>query len=121
MPPSGLSPLAVPPLRDSGMCFAQGEGGSRAARPVMHSNLNRRRRHMFSTTRRLVQVALVATMLPGCMTTGTIDGRVAVPDKPAAAIAFTYTASWGRHGGTLSTTLPSGENFSGQYVHITST
>jgi hypothetical protein len=76
---------------------------------------------MSSTTRRLVQVALVATMLAGCTTTGTIDGRVAGPDKPAAAVAFTYTASWGRHGGTLSTTLPSGESFSGQYVQITST
>ena len=76
---------------------------------------------MFSTTRRLVQVALVATMLPGCTTTGTIDGRVAGPDKPAAAVAFTYTSSWERHGGALSTTLPSGEGFSGQYVQITST
>ena len=76
---------------------------------------------MASTTRHLVQVALVAAMLAGCTTTGTIDGRVAGPDKPAAAVAFTYTASQGRHHGTLSTTLPSGEGFSGQYVHITST
>ena len=76
---------------------------------------------MFSTTRGLVQAALVAALLAGCTTTGTIDGRLAVPDKLAAAVAFTYTASWGRHGGTLSTTLPSGEGFSGQYVHITST
>jgi hypothetical protein len=76
---------------------------------------------MSSTTRRLVQVALVVTMLAGCTTTGTIDGRVAVPDKQAAAVAFTYTASQGRNGGTLSTTLPSGEGFSGQYVQITST
>ena len=76
---------------------------------------------MFSTTRRLVQVALVAALLVGCTTTGTIDGRVAGPDQPAAAVAFTYTASWGRHGGTLSTRLPSGEGFSGQYVPITST
>jgi hypothetical protein len=76
---------------------------------------------MSSTTRRLVQVALVAAMLAGCTTTGTIDGRVAVPDKPAAAVTFTYTASWTRNGGTLSTTLPSGEGFSGQYVQIAST
>src|SRR5262249_57488137 len=87
----------------------------------MHINLHRRRRYMPGTTNRLGQVALVAALLAGCTTTGTIDGRVAVPDKPAAAVAFTYTASWGRHGGTLSTTLPSGEGFSGQYVHITST
>src|SRR5712692_2724195 len=45
----------------------------------------------------------------------------AVADKPAAAVAFTYTASWARNGGTLSTTLPSGEGFSGQYVQIAST
>jgi len=76
---------------------------------------------MSSTTRRLVQAALIAAMLTGCTTTGTIDGRVAVPDKPAAAVAFTYTASWARNGGTLSTTLPSGEGFSGQYVQIAST
>jgi hypothetical protein len=76
---------------------------------------------MSSTTRRLVQAALVAALLTGCTTTGIIDGRVAVPDKPAAAVAFTYTSSWARNGGTLSTTLPSGEGFSGQYVHITST
>ncbi len=30
---------------------------------------------MSSTTRRLVQVALVAAMLAGCTTTGAIDGR----------------------------------------------
>ncbi len=76
---------------------------------------------MSSTTRRLVQAALIAAMLTGCTTTGTIDGRVAVADKPAAAVAFTYTASWARNGGTLSTTLPSGEGFSGQYVQIAST
>lgn len=76
---------------------------------------------MSSTTRRLVRAALVAALLAGCTTTGTIDGRVAVPDKPAAAVAFTYTASWARNSGTLSTTLPSGEGFSGQYVQITST
>ncbi len=80
---------------------------------------------MSSTTRRLVRAALVVAMLAGCtttgITTGIIDGRVAVPDKPAAAVAFTYTSSRARNGGTLSTTLPSGEGFSGQYVQITST
>jgi hypothetical protein len=76
---------------------------------------------MANTTRHLVQVALVAAMLAGCTTTGTIGGRVAGPDKPAAAVAFTSTASQGRHHGTLSTALPSGEGFSSQYVHITST
>jgi len=76
---------------------------------------------MSSTTRRLVQAALMAALLASCTTTGTLNGRVAVPDTPAAAVVFTYTAAWARDGGTMSTRLPSGESFSGPYVPITST
>ena len=61
---------------------------------------------MSSTIRRLVQVALVAAMLAGCTTTGTIDRRVAVPDKPAAAVdtidpyfSDPVSGDWGPVGG----------------------
>ena len=64
---------------------------------------------------------VAAAALSGCVSTGLLNGRLAVPGQPAVPVTFTFTSDRPGEGGTLTATLPDGEFFSGRYVQITST
>ena len=66
-------------------------------------------------------VLVIALVLSGCVSTGQMNGRLSVPGQPVAGVTFKFVSDRFGEGGTLSTTLPGGESFSGTYLQITST
>lgn len=68
----------------------------------------------------IIASALASTL--GCVSTGQLNGRLAVPDEPSPNVKFDFKSDrMNEQEGTLSATLPGGESFSGKYVQITST
>jgi hypothetical protein len=59
--------------------------------------------------------------LAGCVTTGSIGGRLSVPGEPVAGVTFSFQSERFGEGGRLTVALPSGEYFSGRYLQITLT
>ena len=64
---------------------------------------------------------VVLWILGGCATTGFVDGRYATAGTSPTPVTFSYHTQPIGSGGTMTVTLPTGESFSGKYVHITST
>jgi hypothetical protein len=62
-------------------------------------------------------VVLVAGMLVGCAS-GPLAGQFTAPGQPPQPVALHYKSSLFGGGGQLSTTLPSGERFTGRYVLV---
>lgn len=62
----------------------------------------------------------LALCLGGCSYNGAIAGRLEAPGMQPKPIEMTYTTRRFGSGGTISTTLPSGEYFTGRYMQITS-
>jgi hypothetical protein len=63
---------------------------------------------------------LAALTGAGCVASGTIRGRLTVPGTPPAMIAMQYRSERFAQNGTIRTTLPSGEAFTGRYLQVTS-
>lgn len=68
----------------------------------------------------LVPGVVLAGVLSGCASTGVLKGRLSLPGQPAAPVTLAFQSDRLGGGGTLSTTLPDGESFSGKYVQMTS-
>ncbi|MBI4379632.1 MAG: hypothetical protein HY574_00335 [candidate division NC10 bacterium] len=64
---------------------------------------------------------VIVVGLAGCVTTGSIGGRLSVPGEPVAGVTFSFQSERFGEGGRLFVILPSGEYFSGRYLQITST
>ncbi len=69
----------------------------------------------------VVLAIVLAGALSGCVHTGFLNGRLSVPGQPSAPVTFAFKSDRFGEGGSLSTTLPDGEIFSGRYLQITST
>ena len=76
---------------------------------------------MWQQLRAGVGGVVVLLMLQGCTTTGVIDGRFAMAGTPPTPVTLSYQMQPFGAGGTMLVTLPTGEAFTGKYVHITST
>jgi hypothetical protein len=70
---------------------------------------------------RFVLHAAIAAALVGCVTTGSIGGRLSASGQPPTPVTFSFQSDRFGEGGTLSVTLPDGEYFSGRYLQVTST
>ncbi len=70
---------------------------------------------------RVIHAAVVATALAGCVTTGSIGGRLSASGQAPVGVTFSFQSDRFGDGGMLSVTLPDGEYFSGRYVQVTST
>ncbi len=69
---------------------------------------------------RFARCLLVVGALSGCSYQGAIAGRLMAPGMQPKPIEMEYkTARFGA-GGTISTTLPDGEYFTGRYLQVTS-
>ena len=64
---------------------------------------------------------VIVVGLAGCVTTGSIGGRLSVPGEPVAGVTFSFQSERFGEGGRLTVALPGGEYFSGRYLQITST
>ncbi|MEW6270918.1 MAG: hypothetical protein AB1689_16665 [Thermodesulfobacteriota bacterium] len=62
----------------------------------------------------------LAACLGGCTYTGAIAGRLEAPGMQPKPIEMSYTTERFGSGGTINTTLPTGEYFTGRYLQITS-
>ena len=71
--------------------------------------------------RESILALVIVVGLAGCVTTGSIGGRLSVPDEPVAGVTFSFQSERFGEGGRLFVILPSGEYFSGRYLQITST
>ncbi|SRR5579884_1407311 len=76
---------------------------------------------MATVSRFLVLLFLLASALQGCAHKGQLYGQLPASNQQATPVTFDYRSDRGGTGGKISTTLPSGESFSGNYVQITST
>ncbi len=70
---------------------------------------------------RFVQSLAIVTALAGCVTTGSIGGRLSASGQPPVGVTFSFQSDRFGEGGTLSVTLPDGEYYSGRYLQVTST
>jgi hypothetical protein len=68
-----------------------------------------------------IQAVAIAISLAGCVTTGSIGGRLSASGQPPVAVTFSFQSDRFGEGGTLSVRLPNGEHFSGRYLQVTST
>jgi hypothetical protein len=68
-----------------------------------------------------VWAVILASGLAGCVTTGSIGGRLSAPGEPVTGVVFSFQSDRFGEGGRLSAALPGGEYFSGRYLQITST
>jgi hypothetical protein len=64
---------------------------------------------------------VVLLILQGCTTTSVINGRFAMAGTPPTPVTLSYQMQPFGAGGTMLVTLPTGEVFTGKYVHITFT
>lgn len=74
--------------------------------------------------RTLIPALVLAFAMTGCVHKGELQGQVASPtspNQPSPRVVFDFKTDRSGNGGSLSTTLPNGESFSGKYVQITST
>ena len=70
---------------------------------------------------RFAALALALGALSSCTSTGPIAGQLIIPGQPPQKVTLTYTTDRYDEGGQLTTTLPSGESFSGRFLQVTST
>jgi len=70
---------------------------------------------------RVAGAVLALAGLSGCVSRGPIAGQLQVPGQPPERVTFTYATDRFDEGGTLSVALPSGEQFTGRFVQVTST
>jgi hypothetical protein len=68
-----------------------------------------------------VWAVILAAGLAGCVTAGSMGGRLSVPGEPVAGVTFSFQSDRFGEGGRLTVPLPSGEYFTGRYLQITST
>jgi hypothetical protein len=76
---------------------------------------------MHATAMRVLALAVALGALSSCTSTGPIAGQLVIPGQPPQKVTLTYTTDRYDEGGQLSTTLPSGESFSGRFLQVTST
>jgi len=74
---------------------------------------------MARTVRR-ARLLLLAGALSGCAHQGAIAGRLEAPGMQPKPIEMEYVTARFGSGGTMNTTLPSGEYFTGRYLQVTS-
>jgi hypothetical protein len=67
-----------------------------------------------------VAVAVAATVLAGCVASGPIRGRLTTADGPPTPVTLYYRSERFNQNGTIRTTLPGGETFTGRYLEVTS-
>ena len=69
---------------------------------------------------RALSLALAPALLAGCVASGAINGQLTIPGAAEVPVALHYRSERFGLNGTVHTTLPSGETFSGRYLVVTS-
>lgn len=69
---------------------------------------------------RTIAAALAAALCGGCVASGTIRGSLTHMEPDPATVIMHYRSERFGEGGTISTTLPDGESFTGRYVQMSS-
>ena len=67
-----------------------------------------------------LQLSIAALLLPGCVASGPIQGRMKTPGAAPVPVTMHYRSERFNQNGTMRATLPSGEAFSGRYLQVTS-
>jgi len=65
-------------------------------------------------------VAAAAVWLSGCVASGTIRGTLTAPNASPKPVTMQYRSARFSQNGTLATTLPTGEHFTGRYLLVAS-
>ena len=66
-----------------------------------------------------VILLIAACSLVGCVASGTIRGRLSTPGAAALPVELQYRSARFDQNGTMTTTLPNGEKFTGRYLQVT--
>lgn len=65
-------------------------------------------------------IAAAAVLLGGCVASGPIKGTLTAPGAKPTPVTMHYRSARFSQNGTITTTLPSGESFSGRYLQVAS-